>query len=44
MSKTHLLSRHVGFFPKGLASDFGSKFQISSKFVYSQIGPRNHVC
>ena len=32
------------FFPKGLAYDFGSKFQRSSKFVYGQIGPENDVC
>ena len=29
---------------KGLAYDYGSKFQISSKFVDSQIGPRNQFC
>ena len=29
---------------KGLAYDCGSKLQISSKFVDSQIGPRNHFC
>ena len=34
---------HLGFFPKGLAYDFGSKFQISSKLVHGQIGPGNDV-
>ena len=34
----------LDFFPKGLAYDFGSKFQTSSKFVYGQIGPKNDVC
>ena len=43
MNMSNLISRHLGFFPKGLAYDFGSKFQISSEFLYSQIGPRNHV-
>ena len=33
----------LDFFPKGLAYDFGSKFQRSSKFVYGQIGPENDV-
>ena len=33
----------LDFFPKGLAYDFGSKFQTSSKFVYGQIGPENDV-
>ena len=33
----------MDFFPKGLAYDFGSKFQRSSKFVYGQIGPENDV-
>ena len=33
----------MDFFPKGLAYDFGSKFQTSSKFVYGQIGPENDV-
>ena len=40
---SNLISRHFGFFPKGLAYDFGSKFQISSNSSSSQIGPRNHV-
>ena len=44
MNMSDLISRHLGFFPKGLAYDFGSKFQISSEFLYSQIGLRNHVC
>ena len=44
MNMSNLISRHLGFFPKGLAYDFGSKFQISSEFLYSEIGPRNHVC
>ena len=34
----------LDFFPKGLAYDFGSKFQISFKFVYSQIEPKNNIC
>ena len=33
----------MDFFPKGLAYDFGSKFQRSWKFVYGQIGPENDV-
>ena len=33
----------LDFFLKGLAYDFGLKFQISSEFLYSQIGPWNHV-
>ena len=41
---SNLISRHVGFFLKGLACDFGTKFQISSEFLYSQTGPRNYVC
>ena len=44
MKMSNLISRHLGFFLKGLACDFGTKFQISSEFLYSQIGPRNHVC
>ena len=36
-------SHHLGFFPKGLAYDFWSKFQISLKVVYCQIGPGNDV-
>ena len=43
MKMSNLISRHLGFFPKGLAYDFGSKFQTSSKFVYGQIGPENDV-
>ena len=38
------ISRDVGFFPKELAQDFGSKFQISSKLVFAQIGPSDNVC
>ena len=34
---------HLGFFAKGYAFDFGSKFQISSKFVYGQNGRGNDV-
>ena len=30
--------------PKGLAYDFGSKFQISFNSVYSQIEPKNNIC
>ena len=44
MNMSSLISRHLGFFLKGLACDFGTKFQISSEFLYIQIGPRNHVC
>ena len=44
MNMSSFISRHLGFFLKGLACDFGTKFQISSEFLYSQIGPRNHVC
>ena len=33
----------LDFFPKGLAYDFGSKFQISFNFVYSQIEPKNKI-
>ena len=43
MSMSNLSSRHIGFLPNGLAYDFGSKFQISSKFVYGQTGPENDV-
>ena len=39
-----LRSRQPGFFPKGLAYDLGSKFQISLNFVYGQIEPENDVC
>lgn len=41
MSK--VVSRHLGFFWKGLTYDFGSKFQMFLKFVYCQIGPGNDV-
>ena len=34
----------LDFFPKGLAYDFGSKFKISFKFVYSQIELKNNIC
>ena len=34
----------LDFFLKGLAYDFGLKFQISLKFVYSQIEPKNNIC
>ena len=34
----------LDFFPKGLAYDFGSKYQISLKFVYSQFEPKNNIC
>ena len=44
MNMSILISRHLGFFLKGLACDFGTKFQISLEFLYSQIGPRNHFC
>ena len=40
---SNLISRHLGFFPKGLAYDFGPKFQISVKFVHGQSGPENDV-
>ena len=43
MKMSSLMSPHLGLFPKGLAYDFGSKFQISSKFVYGQTGPENDV-
>ena len=38
------ISRHLEFFPEGLAYDFGSKFQISLNFVYGQMWPENDVC
>ena len=41
---SNLCSRHLGFFPIGLVYEFGSKFQISLKFVYSQIEPKNNIC
>ena len=44
MEMSNCDGRHLGLFLKGLAYDFGSKFQISSKFVYGQFGPRNNVC
>ena len=44
MTMSNLRSRHLGFFPKGLAYDLGSKFQISLNFVYGQIEPENDVC
>ena len=34
----------LDFFPKGLAYDFGSKYQSSWKFVYGEIGPENDIC
>ena len=34
----------LDFFPKGLAYDFGRKYQISLKFVYSQFEPKNNIC
>ena len=34
----------LDFFSKGLAYDFGSKYQISLKFVYSQFEPKNNIC
>ena len=33
----------LDFFPKGLAYNFGLKFQISLESLYSQIEPGNHV-
>ena len=33
----------LDFFPKGLAGDFGSKFQISCNFVCRQNGPGKDV-
>ena len=43
MKISNFISRHLGFFSKGLAFDFGSKFQISFKFVNGQIDPGNNV-
>ena len=43
MSMSNLSSLHTGFLPNGLAYDFRSKFKVSSKFVYGQIGPENDV-
>ena len=43
MKVPNLVSRHLGFFPKGLAYDLGSKFQVFLKFVYAQIGPREDM-
>ena len=43
MKISNLIGRHLGFFSKGLAFDFGSKFQISLKFLNSQIDPGNDV-
>ena len=43
MKMSILISSHVGFFPQGLAYDFGPKFEISSKFVNGQIDPGNYV-
>ena len=34
----------LDFFPKKLAYDFASKYQISLKFVYSQFEPKNNIC
>ena len=34
----------LDFFPKELAYDFGSKYQISFKFVYRQFEPKNNIC
>ena len=39
----NLVGGHLGFFSKGVAYNFGSKFQISSKSVYGLIGPGNDV-
>ena len=44
MKMSNLISRHLEFFPEGLAYDFVSKFQISLSFVYAQMWPENHVC
>ena len=44
MRMSNLISRHLEFFPKGLAYDFGSKYQIPLKFVYSQFEPKNNIC
>ena len=43
MKISKLISRHLGFFSKGLVFDFGSKFQISLRFVNGQIDPENDV-
>ena len=43
MKISNLISRHLGFFSKGLAYDFGWKFQISWQFVNGQIDPGNNV-
>ena len=43
MKVSNLVTRHLGFFSKGLAYDFGSKFQVFLKFVYTQIGPRKDM-
>ena len=43
MNVSNFISGHFGFFLKGVSYDFGSKFQISSEFLYSQIRPWNHV-
>ena len=34
----------LDFFPKELACDFGSKYQISFKFVYRKLEPKNNIC
>ena len=44
MKMSNLISRHLEFFPEGLAYDLGSKFQISWNFVYGQMWPENDVC
>ena len=44
MRTSNLISRHLEFFPKGLAYDFWSKSQISLTFVNDQIEPGNDVC
>ena len=43
MKISNLSSRHLGLFSRGLAYDFGFKFQISSKFVNGEIDPENYV-
>ena len=43
MKMSNLISRHLRLFPKGLTYDFGSKLQISLKFVHGQIGRGNDV-
>ena len=43
MNVSNFISGHFGFVLKGVSYDFGSKIQISSEFLYSQIRPRNHV-